>query len=129
MTASRTLRELVHQRLVDLQPARGVDDDDVAAVRLGALETLARRDDRVGRLRPVDRNLELAPELLELVDRSRTLQVRGDERRGLLLVLPQVERELGGRGRLARALQAAQEDDGRRPPERRASSRRSPSAR
>ena len=34
-------RELVHQRLVDVEPAGGVDDDDVEAVGLRPLEPLA----------------------------------------------------------------------------------------
>ena len=118
LTASRTCDELVHQRLVDLEAPGGVDDHDVAAVRGRALEALARRDDRVGRLRPVDRHLELAAELLELVDRRRPLEVGGDEPRGLLLVLAKPERELGRRRRLARALEAAEEDHRRRAAER-----------
>ena len=112
------VRELVHQRLVDLEPAGGVDDHDVAAVGGRALEPLARGDDRVRRLGAVDGQLELPAELLELVDRRGALQVGGDEAGLLLLVLAQVERELCRRSRLAGALEAAEEDDGRRPAER-----------
>ena len=108
------LDELVHQRLVDLEAAGGVDDHDVAPVRRRARETVARRDDRIGRLRPVDRHLELAAELLELVDRRRPLEVCGHEPRGLLLVLAKPERELGRRGRLSRALEPAEDDHRRR---------------
>ena len=109
--------ELVHQRLVDLEPTRGVDDHDVAAVGRCALETLARRGDGIRRVGAVNRQLDLAAELLELVDRGGTLEVRGDEARRLLLVPSQMERELGRRRRLARALEAAEEDDGRGAPE------------
>jgi hypothetical protein len=47
------------------------------------------------------RDLDLPPELLELVDRGRALEVGGDERR-LLALLAQEQRELRGGGRLAR---------------------------
>ena len=40
-------RELVHQRLVDVEPARRVDDDDVLALRARLLEPLARGRDGV----------------------------------------------------------------------------------
>ena len=108
------VRELVHQRLVDLEPAGGVHDHHVAAVGRGARETLPRGDDRVARLGPVDRHLDLPAELLELVDRRRPLEICGDEARRLSLVLAEMERELRGGRRLARALQPAEEDHDRR---------------
>ena len=59
----------------------------------------------------VDGRARLAADLDELVDRRRAVDVaRGDgDRRAVLLAL-QVAGELGGRGRLARALQAGHED-------------------
>ena len=108
------VRELVHQRLVDLEPAGGVHDHDVAAVGRGARETLPRGDDRVARLGPVDRHLDLPAELLQLVDRRRPLEIGGDEARRLPLVLAEMERELRGGRRLARALEPAEEDHDRR---------------
>ena len=63
----------------------------------------------------VDRDLDLPAELLELVDRGRALEVGGDER-GRLPLLAQEQRELGGGGRLARALEAGEQDHRRRPP-------------
>ena len=81
------------------------------------LEPELRSLDRVGAIGRVDGNLDLLAELLELVDRRGSLEVACDEA-GPLAVLPQEQRELGGGGRLARALQAREEDDGRRPAER-----------
>ena len=106
--------ELVHQRLVDLQPAGGVHDHDVAPVGCGAVDALAGGDDGVRGLGAVDGHLQLAPELLELVDGGGSLEVGGDEPRTLLLVLAQVERELRGGGRLAGPLQPAEEHHRRR---------------
>ena len=68
-------------------------------------------------VQPVDGDLDLPPELLELLDRGRALEVAGDERRPLAL-LAQEERELRRRGRLARALEPREQDHRRRPPER-----------
>src|SRR5207237_865024 len=63
--------------------------------------------------RPVTARTERA-ELDELVDRRGPLQVGGDEG-GLPSLLLEQERELAGDGRLARALQAREQDRRRRP--------------
>ena len=55
--------ELLHQLLVDVQAAGGVEDDDVAAVGLRALDAVAHGLDRVGALLRVDRHVELRAEL------------------------------------------------------------------
>ncbi len=106
--------ELLHQRLVHVQAPGCVEDDDVAAVRLRALDAVTHGLDRVGALVRVDRDADLLAELHELVDRGRALEVGGDER-GLLVVLLQEERQLAGGGRLAGALKAGEEDRRRRP--------------
>jgi len=108
------VRELVHQRLIDLEPARGVHDHDIAAVLRRAREPFPRRDDGVARLGAVDRHLDLPAELLELVDRRGPLEIGGEETGCLALVLAEMERELRGGRRLARALQPAEEDHDRR---------------
>src|SRR5207253_271751 len=95
--------ELLHQRLVDMQAPGRVDDDDVAVVRSGPLQSLAHGHYGILRLLTVDGDLDLPAELLELVDRGGPLEVGGDEAR-LLAVLAEQERELRGRGRLARPL-------------------------
>jgi hypothetical protein len=106
--------ELVHQRLVHVQPAGRVEDDGVQLLRAGTLEPLHDRLDGVGALLAEDGHLDLLAELLELVDRGRALQVGGDEAR-LAAFLAQEQRELGRGGRLARALQAGEQDHRRRP--------------
>ena len=80
----------------------------------GLLESLLHGLDRVGAFLAEDGHLNLAAELLELVDRGGTLQVGRDEP-GLAAFLAQQQSELGGGGGLARALQAGEQDHGRRP--------------
>ena len=109
----------------------GVDDQDVLAVHLGLVERPAGDVDRVLVGAPlVDGRPGLAADLDELLDRRRAVDVaRGHGHRGAVL-LAQVARELGRRGRLARALQAGHQDDGRRARrERDARRSRRPSAR
>ena len=62
----------------------------------------------------IDGNLDLPPELLELVDRCGTLEVGGDEPR-LPAFLPQKQGELRRGRRLAGSLQAGKQDHRRRP--------------
>ena len=110
-------RQLVHQRVVDAETAGCVDDDDIEPVCLRALEALHRGTDGILRVGAVHGDRDLLAELFELIDRGRPLQISCDE--AWLLALPaQVERKLGGGGRLARALQAGHQDDGRGPSER-----------
>ncbi len=103
--------ELFHQRLVDVQPARGVEDDDVLALAPRLVDSRGHRLDRIGRRE--DRDLELAAQLLELLDGGRAGEVGGDER-GRVPLLAQEERELRGGRRLARALEAREQDHRRR---------------
>ncbi len=78
-----------------------------------AARPVARDRDRILRTR-VDRDLDLPAQLLELLDRSRPLEVGGDEGR-LLALLAEEQGELRRGGRLSRSLQAREEDDRRRP--------------
>ena len=110
-------RELVHQRLVDVEPAGGVDDHDVEAVGLRALEALRAPPAPDPACRCGRRGSRSACRAAR-AGRSRP-GAAGRRRRGpgSSPVLAQVERELGGGGRLARALQAGHQDHGRRPAE------------
>ena len=117
LAASRTRASSSISVLVDVQPAGRVEDDDVLAAVLRGLDPFLDDLDRILRVLAVDRDLDLAAELLELVDRGGALQVGRDERR-LLPLLAQQQRELGRGGRLAGALQAGQQDHGRRLAER-----------
>src|SRR3954468_15548439 len=110
------VRELGHERLVDVQAAARVDDQDVLAVALGLVERPAGDVDRVA-VGPllVDRRARLAADLDELLDGGRPVDVaRRDRDARLVLLLEQLRELRGGRG-LARALQARHEDDRRRP--------------
>ena len=99
----RDADELVHHRLVDVEAAGRVEDQDVHAARLGGLQPRPgdlerRRADGAG----VDLDADLVAELHELVDGRRPIDVRRDQQRPLA-VLAEADRQLrGGRG-LARA--------------------------
>ena len=105
--------ELVHQLLVDVQPAGGVDDQHVLAVRLRLAERPLGDVDRVavGAL-AVDGRAGLPADGLELLDGGGALQVAGGER-DRLPVLGEELGELRAGGRLAGALEAGHQDHGR----------------
>ena len=102
--------ELVHQLVVELEAARGVDDHRVELRCARALDAAARRLDRVGRVGAEDRDADLEAELLELVDRRGALEVGRDEAGLAALRRAARARACGGR-RLARALEAREQDD------------------
>ena len=106
-------REFLHQVLVDLEPAGGVDDHDVGAVAPGLLECRLHEPRRLGLPVDVDRHVDPLAERLELVDRRRALEVGRHEQRALPLAL-QVFGELGCGRRLAGALEPDHEDHERR---------------
>ena len=102
--------ELGHQLVVDVQPARRVDDDDVEPERAGFGERAPRARHRIelaGRI--VHARRRLLPDDVQLLDRGRTLDVGRDEQRMASLLL-QPHRQLAGRRRLAGALQPEQQD-------------------
>jgi hypothetical protein len=89
--------------------ARRIDDHGIGALLRRPLDALPRSLDGVLPLFRVDGDLDLAAELLELVDRGRALEVGRDECRRPP-VLAEHQRQLGGRGRLPRALQPREQD-------------------
>ncbi len=108
---------LAHHVGIHAETARGVDDDHVVQAASGVFHRVTGDCDRVthavagfGRVHlhtgPTGHNLKLR-------DRVRTLKVGGDEKRGVALGL-EPPAELAGQRRLARSLQARQEDDGGR---------------
>ena len=106
--------QLVHQLVVDVQPARRVDDDDVEAAVLRFGQRARRALDRIhlaGRV--VHAHAGLFPDDRQLVNRRGASHVGRDEQR-MPSLLRQPLPELGRRRRLARALQAQQHDDARR---------------
>ena len=109
------LGRLVHQRLVDVQAAGGVEHDDVVAAErrllLGALRDLhgvLARDDR----QRVD--ADLGAEDGELLHRRRAVGVERGHQHPLALALLEPLGELGGGRGLAAALQADHQDRRRR---------------
>ena len=107
------LLELLHEGVVDVEAARRIDDDGVVPHLEGVFDGLFCRFR--GSLRPLfkDFRLGLSAHHLKLVDGGGTVDVARDEE-GALTLLPELKGELAAEGRLARALQAAHQDDGRR---------------
>src|SRR5690606_35635843 len=108
---------LSHHLGVDAEAAGGVDDDDGVDLVLRLREAGAGDGDRVadavaGLGRP-HRHPGPLPHDLELGDGVGPLEVRGDEERGVALVLEPVG-ELAGERRLTGALEAGEHDDRRR---------------
>src|SRR5439155_17176254 len=106
-------RELLEQRLVDVEPSRRVEDERREPARRRVLARLAAdRERRLPRAAD-DGHAELPSERLELVLRSRTVGVGGGEER-VLTLLRVPARELRGGRRLARALEPDAHDHRRR---------------
>ena len=108
---------LAHQLVVDAEPARGVDDDDVEVLGLGLGEAGSRHRDGITGCRIVGpfngpcvggEDLDTGPlaDDLELVDGTGTLQVAGNEQRRIPLILKPF-RELSGKRRLTRPCRPA----------------------
>ena len=104
--------QLGQERLVDVEPAGGVEDE---RRQTAARRFLARGPTDLERrlsLRPGHRDPELSAERPELVHRGGPLRVGGREQRMLPLLAVEAG-ELGGRRRLAGALEPHQHDDRR----------------
>ena len=103
--------QLVHHRLVHVQPARRVEQHEVVAalprrLHAGARDLQGGCPDRPG----VDLDPHLVAQLHELVDGGRTVHIGGHQQR-LASVLAQAHGQLGGGRRLAGALQPDQHHD------------------
>ena len=102
------LGQLLHELVVDLQPATGVDDGPGAVLARslrGAVPGGAHRRGRRWRFL-VDGNVELLAEGGELFDSCGAAQVGRDEHRLATPASGEVRRELGGGGRLAGPLES-----------------------
>ena len=102
MSSSSTCRRPAVSRITTSSPS----------LRAG-LDAEPRGGNRIAAIEREDRELDLLPELLELVHRSRTLEIAGDERR-VLPVAAEHQAELRRGRRLARALEAREQDHRRR---------------
>src|SRR4051812_32557622 len=96
-----------------MQTPGGVEDDHAVVVRAGVGHRVRGDVDRVGSWRLcVYRKIQLLTERLKLVYSRGAIDVGGHEQ-GALVGASQLQRELGGGGRLARALQTNHHDHGR----------------
>ena len=101
------------QRVVDVQSARGVDDHGVTSRAAGLLHPQRGQHLR-GLARDVeDRYIVGRAELLELLDRRRTLDVRRHQQRLARPGLSEVHGQLGRGDGLARTLQTGHQQHGR----------------
>jgi hypothetical protein len=106
-------RQLGHQLLVDVQAARGVDDQDVLALLRRPLPRPRGDFDGVGiGAALVDVGAGLRADLDELLDGRGTVDVAGRHGHGGPVLGMKVPRQLGGRGRLSGALQTGHQDHG-----------------
>ena len=103
--------QFVHQDLVDLQPAGGIQDDDVVAVVLGVGEGAAGDLGGLGAVQGKDLRPGLAAHHLQLLDGGGAVDIAGHQQRPAAL-LEIVLGQFGGVGGLAVALQAAEHQDG-----------------
>ncbi len=101
---------LLHHLPVDLQTARGVDDDHVAHGVDGLTDGRPGDVDRMGAVAAEHGHADLAAQRGELVGGRRAVHVARGEQRALALLLEHVG-ELDGSGGLTGALQAHEHDD------------------
>jgi hypothetical protein len=107
-------RTSCHHLVVDVQAARGIDEQHVVDTAPGFRQGVHGDLERCLLARGGDVDLELLAQPLELQDGRRPSDVRGHEQDAFFLACLQPQRELRGRGGLAGALQARQQHDGRR---------------
>ena len=107
--------ELVHERLVNMQAAGGVQKDHVVAVLFGVCHRALCDFHHVGLARlGIHRDAHALAHHLELVHGGRTVDVAGGQQ-GPLVLLPGIHAgQLGGVGGLSRALQPHHHDNGGR---------------
>jgi len=95
-----------HQRLVNLQPARGIEDQRVPVVGPGEGQRLAGDLEHIGRAGVrVHGQRRLFADRLQLLHRRRAIHIRRHQQRGAPLLVQQ-SAQLAAGGRLARAVQA-----------------------
>ena len=101
----------VHQRLVDMEPPRGIEQQHVDGLELGRLHRAGRDiDRRLARDDRQRRNPDLFTQHGELFLRGRAVDVQRRHQRLLAVLFANQLGQLGGRRGLARALQPDHED-------------------
>ena len=106
--------DFVHQRVVDVQAAGGIDDEDVKVLAFG--KVVGARGDVRRFFAGIGRNegrADLSGQRFQLFYRCRTVHVSGNER-DFFLFVDEFAREFGTRCSFPRALQTRHEDDRRR---------------
>ncbi|MNC11862.1 hypothetical protein D3C75_595710 [compost metagenome] len=108
------LRQLFHQRFVDMETSGGIDQNVIMPVFLGVGNALFgdvhRIDVRAG---SEYRHLQLFAQNLQLLDGGRPVNIRGHHQRAVVLLL-QILGQLAGGGGFPCALQTGHQDDCRR---------------
>ena len=108
------LLQLLHERVIDMESARGIDQENVAAAGPGLHKRRAAELQRIiDALSPETGKIEVSGNHGELFPGSRPVHVDG-EQQGPMTVAVQPAGQLSGRGSLARTLQAHHQVDGRR---------------
>ena len=105
--------QLVHQRLVDVQAACGIEKHDVVAVVAGIFDGFLRNGDRIDLTHLENGDIQLLSDDLQLRDGRGTVHVARGEQRAMSL-LTEIARELGDVRRLTGALQADHHHNRRR---------------
>ncbi|MCY1219796.1 hypothetical protein D9M72_317860 [compost metagenome] len=109
------LLDLVHHLGVDVQAARGVDDDHVDELQLGfANRRLGDIHRLLAGIGGEEGDADVIGQGFQLFDGRRAVDVRGNHQHRLLLALLEEARQLAHGGGLARALQAGHQDHRRR---------------
>jgi hypothetical protein len=105
--------QLVHERFIDLQASRGVDDDRRQRKALGLGDPFAHDAHRIAGAALINGKIDLLAEHLQLLDCCRTIHVCCNQQRTPPLFL-EAQREFPGLRRFSRSLQSDQHNDRRR---------------
>ena len=106
--------ELVHQRLVYVQPARGVQEHQVVAVLLGVSHRFLGDGHRIDLPHLEHRNVQLRTHHFQLLDGSGTVHITGHQQGSAALFAPKEVGQLGSVGGLTSALETHHHDYRRR---------------
>ena len=99
--------KLLHEGIVDVKAAGGIDDEHVAAIVVGVLDGLFGGFDRILRAVLVHGDVDLLAHHFQLLDGGGAVNIAGGQH-GLLALLAQVIGQLTAHGGFTGALQTAQ---------------------
>ncbi|MNM55024.1 hypothetical protein D3C81_661540 [compost metagenome] len=106
--------DLAHHLFIDVQTTGGIDDDHVDEFEFCFLNSRLRDLDRLlAQVGWEEGNANFTSQHFQLLDRRRTVNVRGHDHDRLLLALFKEARELAGGGGFTSALQTGHQDDSR----------------